>query len=298
METWTYRFGSIYRESFWGDMTHRVDNWIVRTLTSRIVTIPALAGFLVSMHMASQPNSQQVATNAVQEIVQTQQVSQKEAIQQVVSNIVEKVQVEQPELFTELQETEAAYNVNRDNNQSIPVPAEEESPSPSEKTVPPPEIVENIPEEQEQSNVQIDTRNLDGLQPHFRSKVEAVLRDLAAKGWKPRVVEGLRTIEQQQEKYRKGLSKIRGAKGKHTQGLAADVIDSRWGWSGPLSNKDHAFWKDLAEIAVSHGLKSGRYWRMKDVAHVEMPSKIKNMEASWTLTFGHRKEANSWSHRF
>ena len=119
--------------------------------------------------------------------------------------------------------------------------------------------------------IQIDTRNFEGLDEDFSPKVKSVLRALHAKGWQPRVAEGFRTIEQQQEKIDAGHSSLKDPNNsKHVQGLAADIIDQRWGWGGEASDTNHQFWQDLGEAARAEGLTWGGDWKsFKDVAHVE-----------------------------
>lgn len=114
----------------------------------------------------------------------------------------------------------------------------------------------------------IDTSNLEGLKPEFRAKVENILRKLQAKGWQPKVAEGLRTVEQQKEKVRKGYSKT--LKSKHLDGLAADIIDKRYGWGKEAADTNFQFWKDLGECAKNEGVTWGGNFRgFVDVAHVE-----------------------------
>ena len=120
-----------------------------------------------------------------------------------------------------------------------------------------------------QPSGKIDMSKTEGLRPELRSKVENILRGLVARGWHPRVAEGIRTIEQQREKVRKGYSKTMNS--KHLKGLAADIIDRRWGWEGPTSNTNHQFWKDLGELAKKEGLIWGGDWTsLVDVAHVQL----------------------------
>ncbi len=182
-----------------------------------------------------------------------------------------------------------------------------------------PEIAEKFPIATEMVDInpepakisQLDTRNLEGLDPMFSQKILRVLSALAKKGWKPRVAEGLRTIEQQQEKIDLGRSSLKNPQdSKHVQGLAVDIIDSRYGWQGPASDLDFQFWNDLGEAAREAGLIWGGDWKsFKDVAHVE----VSNDKSSKGLLriFHHafqkmengvhlpRKSAeNTWSHEY
>lgn len=106
------------------------------------------------------------------------------------------------------------------------------------------------------------------LQPEIQPIIRALLRQLWNLGWQPVIAEGLRTKAEQREKVRQGFSKTMNS--RHLSGLAVDIIDRRWGWAGPCADKDHQFWIDLANVAEDLGLFSGRNWRMKDVAHVEL----------------------------
>ncbi len=135
---------------------------------------------------------------------------------------------------------------------------------------PPVETLDNSPETAKIP--QIDEGNLDGLDPMFAQQIKEVLFKLAQKGWQPRVAEGLRSLEQQQEKINQGHSSIKDPKNsKHVQGVAVDIIDSRYGWGGPASDLNFQFWLDLGEAAREAGLTWGGDWKtLKDVAHVEI----------------------------
>lgn len=115
-------------------------------------------------------------------------------------------------------------------------------------------------------------KSLSGLKPAFRKKVENVLRKMRALGWQPVAWEGYRTRAQQAEKVRKGYSKTMNS--NHRWGIAVDIVDARYRWSGKASNKNFKFWIDLGKTADAEGLGWGGHWRMRDVAHVQQP-KIK-----------------------
>jgi peptidoglycan L-alanyl-D-glutamate endopeptidase CwlK len=125
---------------------------------------------------------------------------------------------------------------------------------------------------------------LESLSPGFRRKIETILAHLEGKGWTPVVFHGERTKEEQAKIVKAGHSKTmqsfhvrdtslnRGRNGLYWQvkGEAADIVDARFLWSGPASDLDFQFWKDLGAIAKSLGLKWGGDWKnFKDVAHVE-----------------------------
>ena len=140
----------------------------------------------------------------------------------------------------------------------------------------PSEIIQQVQQADEpqfeEPQTGIDTRNLEDLESAFRSKIENVLRKLQTKGWKPRVAEGLRNAEQQQQKIDEGTSSLKNPQNsKHVVGFAADIIDSRYGWNGPAADLDYKFWSDLGIVAKEEGLIWGGTWTtFKDVAHVEM----------------------------
>jgi len=111
---------------------------------------------------------------------------------------------------------------------------------------------------------------IESLEPGVREKVRRVLVKLEQKKWQPRVAEGRRTLAEQREKVRRGVSKTMNS--KHLCGIAADVIDRRYAWGGPAANTNFQFWRDLGAAAKSEGLVWGGDWKsFKDVAHIEEP---------------------------
>lgn len=126
----------------------------------------------------------------------------------------------------------------------------------------------------------------ESLEPKFKPLVLEIMEKLEAKGWQPAVIEGRRTLAQQREKVRRGVSQT--MRSYHLSGMAADICDRRYLWNVPLS---HQYWKDqgaiVEELAKSNpGLRWGGTWgrgyqryldylRGKthyfvDVAHVEL----------------------------
>ena len=151
------------------------------------------------------------------------------------------------------------------------VPTEETSFS--EPPIEPETPVEEVPQETPQIDTSnLDMRNLEGLDPSFSQKVVNILSTLQSQGWQPRVAEGLRTLEQQQQKIDQGRSSLKNPQNsKHVQGLAVDIIDRRWGWGGEAANTNHPFWNALGKAAQEEGLTWGGSWTtFKDVAHVEV----------------------------
>lgn len=154
------------------------------------------------------------------------------------------------------------------------------------------ETLDNSPKTTRMSR-ELDTRNLDGLDPMFVEKVKQVLAVLAEKGWQPRVASGLRSIEQQQEKIDQGTSSLKAPQNsKHVQGLAADIIDSRYGWEGKASDLNFQFWNDLGQAAKEVGLVWGGDWKsFKDVAHVEAQASTTGSSAA---VYRHAYQGINW----
>ncbi len=132
----------------------------------------------------------------------------------------------------------------------------------------------------------IKNKAFESLDDRFKPIVLEIMKRLEAKGWKPIVAEGRRTIVQQREKVAKGYSKTLNS--YHLSGMAADIVDQRYLWNIALS---HNYWKDqgaiISELRKSNpGLRWGGDWgrgyqryldyllgRTKyfvDVAHVEL----------------------------
>ena len=104
--------------------------------------------------------------------------------------------------------------------------------------------------------------------PVFRHALGRILDELRGIGWEPRVASGMRTAAQQAEKLRKGYSKtMKSWHVRSTFGLlpldqesfdvvfgnAADVIDRRWGWSGPASSKSFIDLLAFERVATTKG---------------------------------------------
>lgn len=129
------------------------------------------------------------------------------------------------------------------------------------------------------------TENLEGLHPQFRKKVEAVMIYLEDRGYDAHVPKGsgLRSATEQAAKFAGGYSKIRSG-GPHQFGMAADIVDTRWGWgefptSPWLGTPAYEnYWAHLRVAAEAQGLiwggnfgPLGPYNLGWDPAHVEMP---------------------------
>lgn len=104
-----------------------------------------------------------------------------------------------------------------------------------------------------------DDPKLRELRPEMRVKVAAILDELTARGYSPRISNAYRTWAQQAQKIKEGAA-MPGARdpGAHNWGLACDVIDKRWGWK--VSEENARFFAALADLATEHGLVTGGHW--------------------------------------
>lgn len=112
-----------------------------------------------------------------------------------------------------------------------------------------------------------------GLNPELVDKTNAVMQDLRAQGFQPKIAEGLRTPAQQAEKVRLGYSKTMNS--NHLHGGAVDIIDARYGWdTKKYNNEIKSYSEALAASAQKHGLMSGTAWKSYgpygDFAHLQL----------------------------
>ncbi len=117
---------------------------------------------------------------------------------------------------------------------------------------------------------------VNGLNPEFASRLAKTLHDLRHRGYRPRVAEGRRTVEEQREKIAQGYSPVgtdnpnSPTASLHLSSEAADVIDRRWGYDTP-GGLDDPYWEALGQEAVDEGLEWGGSWDSRDVSHVQTP---------------------------
>jgi hypothetical protein len=95
----------------------------------------------------------------------------------------------------------------------------------------------------------------------FAEKIELVLKDMEARGYRPRIQDAWRSPQDQLKAYNSGHSKLKygfhnvtGANGKK-ESLAVDVLDDDF----PLASRK-AYLLNLADAAEKHGLKTGITW--------------------------------------
>ncbi len=113
------------------------------------------------------------------------------------------------------------------------------------------------------------------LDEAFKPIVLNILKELEAKGWNPIVAEGKRTLAQQKEKVRTGVSETLHS--YHLTGCAADIVDTRSTWNIP---RVHQFWLDLVESALKHLPKKGvlRFGMLWGVGNLKSDLEKKRLE--------------------
>jgi len=98
------------------------------------------------------------------------------------------------------------------------------------------------------------------LRPEMREKVARVLAALEGQGYQPKISNAYRSAAQQAAKKAAGYS-LTAKPGYHNWGLAADIIDARWGWR--VSDENAAFFLALRAACDAEGLASGGWWGLK-----------------------------------
>lgn len=117
-------------------------------------------------------------------------------------------------------------------------------------------------------------KKLRSLNSEFRTKVEDILDELEMRGFKPKIFYAWRSVEVQQELFRKKRTKVNFSfhNAQNPDGTpnayAVDIIDRRWAWgAGAEAN---GFWSSLGQAAHNLNLYWGGDWAtFKDWAHVQ-----------------------------
>ena len=116
-------------------------------------------------------------------------------------------------------------------------------------------------------------RKLASLEPGCRRKIDAVLADLRAQGFRPTIIFGWRSVAVQQQLMRRGVTKVRFSfhNAQTPQGRpnawAVDVVDERWAWNEPDC---HVFFRALGKSGKAQGLVWGGDWTgFRDWAHLQ-----------------------------
>ena len=123
-----------------------------------------------------------------------------------------------------------------------------------------------------------NTNELALIHPAFMLQFAAVIRDLEARGLRPRLQETFRSIAEQEKKFAAGLSEVRG-RGPHTNQLllgpgksrpasfATHVLDDS---AKSPADPGNAWIAALAVLAAKHRLQTGCTWaKSKDSVLVQ-----------------------------
>lgn len=131
----------------------------------------------------------------------------------------------------------------------------------------------------------ITLERIEKLHPKIRDEVKKILEEansLLADNVEIRVVQGLRTIEEQNALYAQGRTKpgpkVTNAKGGssiHNYGLALDFCllindnEISWNLNADFDKDRIKDWQEVVSIFKKYGWKWGGDWKTKDNPHVE-----------------------------
>ena len=123
--------------------------------------------------------------------------------------------------------------------------------------------------------------------PKFAERVKAVIEDMEGQGFRPRIQDAHRTIEDQLKAFNGGFSKVRfgfhnvtGAGGK-PEALAVDLLDD----DNPLNPKREYLIR-LAATAQSHGLQTGIFFGLPQVLRQGLSQAIADQNFSSSVKIG------------
>jgi peptidoglycan L-alanyl-D-glutamate endopeptidase CwlK len=125
----------------------------------------------------------------------------------------------------------------------------------------------------------ISEQRLAQVFPGLASKIQQLAAQLEDEGILIRVVQGLRTVEEQDALYAQGrtapgkiVTNCRGGNSYHNFGLAVDCVPSVPGDTYiPDWNAQHPTWKRMEELAAALGLQVGAQWRsFPDAPHFQI----------------------------
>ncbi len=121
------------------------------------------------------------------------------------------------------------------------------------------------------------TKRLEKIHPELARRILQVIEAMQKRGVVVEVVEGLRTIAEQNALYAQGrtrpgpiVTRARGGKSFHNYAIAVDLCPFMGGQ--PNWNAPDAIWKQIADEAKRVGLEAGYYWKsFQDKPHVQIP---------------------------
>ena len=122
---------------------------------------------------------------------------------------------------------------------------------------------------------------LQKVYPKLADLIRQMADALAPEGIVIRVVQGLRTVAEQDALFAQGrttpgkiVTKARGGQSYHNFGLAVDCVPSQFGPDRPFNpdwNAAHPSWQRMLAAGKSLGLDSGATWRtFKDFPHFQL----------------------------
>ncbi len=127
----------------------------------------------------------------------------------------------------------------------------------------------------------ISETRLSFVHPVLAARIHIVAEQMVAKGIEIRVVQGLRTKEQQDALYAQGrtapgsiVTEVRGGYSMHNYGLAVDVVPGLSGatpWAPNWNERDSVF-VEMIDLCEAQGLIAGARWTtLPDFDHFQMP---------------------------
>jgi hypothetical protein len=123
--------------------------------------------------------------------------------------------------------------------------------------------------------------------PAFAKRVEAVIQDLEDEGFRPRIQDAHRSIEDQLLAFQKGTSKVKfgfhnvtGDKGR-SEALAVDLLDD----DHPLE-PPRKYLIRLAGIAKAHGLQTGIFFGLPPTLRKGLRKAIEDLNFGSNVKIG------------
>lgn len=123
--------------------------------------------------------------------------------------------------------------------------------------------------------------------PKFAQRVEAVIKDMEALGFRPRIQEAHRSIPDQLKAFKNGFSKtkfgfhnVTGAGGK-SEALAVDLLDD-----DKPNDPTRKYMILLAGVAQTRGLHSGIFFSLPAVLRKGLSKAIEERNFSQTIKIG------------
>jgi len=132
-----------------------------------------------------------------------------------------------------------------------------------------------------------NTQKMTELYPVMARKIEAIIMDLEAKGFRPRIQEAYRSPADQLADFNSGHSKLRfgfhnvtGANG-HPESLAVDLLDD-----DDPETPTSRYLLTLAASAASHGCNTGIRWGLPDDKRAAIDAALAARDFKRTVVVG------------